>query len=1177
MRFLCTLLIIGLLVQDISAQVASVEFGKNRIQYREFVWSQYKSERFIIYWYQEGMSLGHFTALIAENDLDDIQSMMEYRLNVPAEILVFNDLDDLKQSNIGDEEIVSGSKGITKISGNKIFVYFNGSHRELRKQIRQGIALLMLERMMFGWSIQEMMQNSVAVDLPDWFYYGLGSYAGEWWNTDLDDRMRDYFLHNEADFFDFAREEPVLAGHSMWYYIYQNYGANAPANLLYLTRINRSVEASFMYVLGTTQATVAENWKHFYSKYYANDAESLGTTAVSGVSAPQKDIHIENPETASIIPLRNRRNHPVTDIALHPSGQKLAYVVNDRSRVRVMITDIQKDERPVRAFRQGYRNRVQETDYGYPIITWTPDGKALSIIYKHRDKIMHSFYDVETGKTTTTEIPGRYDRILSASYITPERMVFTAVSLGISDVFMYNVQTRGTERITNDFYDYRDAQQVRLQPGVQGIVFASNRTGTRLTTERLDTTLPTGNYNLFLLSPGRTELLQLTHDDYTDNYGVQPWQGRYFSYLSDRNGVVNRYVARIDTVVLYEEQVLITDTGREIVIPPDSVFTDTTVVIDTVFIRPVKGPKAFSFPVSHGLNNIRIHHVEQDAGKLVQMQLINGKHVVSMASADTVLLDTLPLSRSMSRAGNWINRAARADRLKPGDPPPTKEAEDKAVDVLPETARPETDIEVIPDTGRININNYFFQSDFQRDRRREAATITFDQSGRPSLTSPSAGRSPATVEQRPLHHFNRNRIVPYRLTFKNEYFSTRLDNSLLFDGLESFAADGRQFGYQPPGLLMEAKVKDIFEDYEFTLGMRVSTSLTGLEYFFIADRLKQRLNRRFAFYRHTRRFDLGFGIVQLPGGGVSWSPIRRLRTNLAMLELRYPLDVYTSLRARSFARFDQNYLMVRDDGSLNEPVIKQQRVGGRLEYVYDNTLKMDLNLLDGTRYKVFAEIQKAFNLDLDDRFSLDLEQGFMGLLGLDFRHYLKITNHTILAGRLAAQTSFGTGKYLYFLGGTDNWIFQSFEGDVPIPREGDFAFQTVATNLRGFRNNVRNGNTFALANIELRAAIFNYFGRTPPRSSFLRHFQVVGFYDIGTAWQGFNPFDEDNPLNTEIVSTSPEVVVQVRYFRNPIVSGTGFGVRSEIFGYFLRLDYAWGIETGQIQRPLLYVSMGKDF
>jgi len=32
-----------------------------------------------------------------------------------------------------------------------------------------------------------------------------------------------------------------------------------------------------------------------------------------------------------------------------------------------------------------------------------------------------------------------------------------------------------------------------------------------------------------------------------------------------------------------------------------------------------------------------------------------------------------------------------------------------------------------------------------------------------------------------------------------------------------------------------------------------------------------------------------------------------------------------------------------------------------------------------------------------------------------------------------------------------------------------------------------------------------------------------------------------------------------------------------LFGYFIKLDYAWGIETRVIQEPRLYLSLGTDF
>jgi hypothetical protein len=41
--------------------------------------------------------------------------------------------------------------------------------------------------------------------------------------------------------------------------------------------------------------------------------------------------------------------------------------------------------------------------------------------------------------------------------------------------------------------------------------------------------------------------------------------------------------------------------------------------------------------------------------------------------------------------------------------------------------------------------------------------------------------------------------------------------------------------------------------------------------------------------------------------------------------------------------------------------------------------------------------------------------------------------------------------------------------------------------------------------------------------------------------------------------------------------GYGAGIRTLLFGYFLRVDYGWGIETREIQQPRLYIALGTDF
>jgi hypothetical protein len=43
------------------------------------------------------------------------------------------------------------------------------------------------------------------------------------------------------------------------------------------------------------------------------------------------------------------------------------------------------------------------------------------------------------------------------------------------------------------------------------------------------------------------------------------------------------------------------------------------------------------------------------------------------------------------------------------------------------------------------------------------------------------------------------------------------------------------------------------------------------------------------------------------------------------------------------------------------------------------------------------------------------------------------------------------------------------------------------------------------------------------------------------------------------------------------VAGYGFGLRSQLLGYFVRLDWAWGIENNQIRPRVFYFSLSLDF
>ena len=88
--------------------------------------------------------------------------------------------------------------------------------------------------------------------------------------------------------------------------------------------------------------------------------------------------------------------------------------------------------------------------------------------------------------------------------------------------------------------------------------------------------------------------------------------------------------------------------------------------------------------------------------------------------------------------------------------------------------------------------------------------------------------------------------------------------------------------------------------------------------------------------------------------------------------------------------------------------------------------------------------------------------------------------------------------------------------------------------------------------------------------------QLIGFFDVGTAWSGLTPYSEENAYDKKVVHNKPITII-IDTEKEPIVAGYGFGARIMVFGYFMRFDWAWGIENAEIMPRIFYFSLNLDF
>jgi hypothetical protein len=445
---------------------------------------------------------------------------------------------------------------------------------------------------------------------------------------------------------------------------------------------------------------------------------------------------------------------------------------------------------------------------------------------------------------------------------------------------------------------------------------------------------------------------------------------------------------------------------------------------------------------------------------------------------------------------------------------------------------------------QIDVNNYVFEEEKKLIKER---LIKKD-----PLSSP--GSDPLTGRK-----FELPSIRIYEPAFYVNYLASLIDFSFLNASYQPFTGGAV---YYNPGFNMLFKIgtQDLFEDYKITGGFRFGGDFDSNEYLISFQNLKKRLDREIIYHRQSYRSTT-----------VDYTSLLKTSSQSIYYVLKYPLSQVAAFKGTMSFRHDRNVFLATDQRNLMRDNIVKYWGGAKLEYIFDNTMQPGLNLYNGTRLKVFGEYFQQVNGDYSDVF----------IIGGDVRHYLPIHRTLIWANRFAASTSFGSGRLIYYLGGVDNWTnfsrdVQTFDYSVPIDTTQTFVFQTLATNMRGFTQNIRNGNSFALINSEIRWPVFRYFANRPINSDFLSNFQIVGFFDVGTAWTGPNPYDKRNHLNREVIKNGP-ITVEIEKGNEPLVAGFGTGVRSRLLGYFIRLDWAWGIENYVLLPRIFYFSLSLDF
>jgi hypothetical protein len=1106
------------------AQVSAVEFGKNRVQYQKFKWKYYQTENFSTYFNQDGLELGKYVAQIAEAELPGLEEFVEYGLQRRANIVVYNNFDEYQQSNIGlgiDWQTVGG---VTKLVNNKMIVYFNGNHDSLRLQIRQGIARVLVENVLFGDDLGEFAANQALLDLPKWLTDGYIEYAGEHWSPKLDDELKSALLSGDYNnFYQFAFEKPVLAGHAFWHYVGDKYGTSKTTYLLYLSRIYRNLNSA-------SQKVTKKKFKQVLKDFMTDESQKYYKDIRGRRNVPKGQLSV----TEQI----GKKDYIRFNANPQPRSFTYAMVEFRQGQYRVVLMENFLNRKVL--LKYGVRANENEQNPSYPILAWDGKGTRLACIYWMKGKLRLFVYDVVNRiKIVKDQELHQFDQVQDMKYmLDANTLILSAVKSGQSDIYVYKIDKETVQQVTNDVYDDLDASFVAF-PNKTGIIYASNRPNA--TAASSSDSLPAKHFNIFMVDNWNQsefkQISQLTNLKFGNARFPSQYNTTHFTFLSDENGINNRYAgffkterAGLDTLVFIGDEVL-RNPGRSDV---DSLLKEWNKSdVDSIGFVSVTNDSSYIFPLTNYQSSLLETRTAGDNSLVSEVVRQGNFKFLYRLRVDE---NTLRRRNVATRPTEYVKRLMDQERLAAG----------------------KAELEQPQKTDSTKKNEDFFQTEFEKEKTDSSQLGKVVQGEEISKAETILSKA-KLFEYRPPKYF-----IDYAVTgFNNSVFGTRYQPYAGGAGPIQLS-NGDDFNG-----LVRMGTSDLFEDVKFMGGFRLATSnLSDYDALFSFMNYRKRLDWGGMVYRTNQEVIVNI-INGKPVVANSGQYLGLQRSNLFLINLQYPLDRVRSIRAKIGPRLDR--IIVKDGldiASLSTPDLKKTFGQFNLEYVYDNTLNPALNIWKGLRYKVyfdwFTQISKVSTT----------EGKFLLNAGFDIRHYLPIYRNVTWAVRGAGDFSWGNQKVIYYLGGVDGWLAPRFNNANKPDPDGNYTYQSLAVNLRGFNQNVANGNNALVFNSEVRMPVFSTLLNKPINNAFIRNFQLVQFIDLGTAWNGqFGKIERPS-----VIYSSPPLSVLIKAGGiGPFVGGYGFGARSTLLGYFIRFDAAWEMNGFFRGKPLIYVALGMDF
>ena len=410
-------------------------FGKNKVQYRDFDWSYIQTHHFDIYFYGGEQTLAEFTSDVTEEAYEQISKHLSWNLRKRVSILVYNSHNEFQQTNVVGTYMSEGIGGVTELFKNRIVFPFSGNYEQFRHVIHHELVHAMLNDMVYGGSMQNVVSSRTKLRIPIWANEGLAEFLSSNWDTKADMVLRDISIHEriptvkELNYF-----MAYKGGQSLWRFITGKYGREKIGEIFRSMKRAQNAEKGYQRAMGMKWNELTKHWHKYLKKEYWPDIADR---------EPLEDM------SEKLTDHKKNRNFYNVSPALSPDGSMVALLTDRSGYFDIYLLDAQTGKKKQVLVKGSRSVDFEELKWLQPGISWSPDNQRIVFAAKAgKGDVLHI---IDVQKKNTEKINIDLDGVFSAAWSpNGNDIAFIGNKGGASDIYIYSLKEQNYRQITND-------------------------------------------------------------------------------------------------------------------------------------------------------------------------------------------------------------------------------------------------------------------------------------------------------------------------------------------------------------------------------------------------------------------------------------------------------------------------------------------------------------------------------------------------------------------------------------------------------------------------------------------------------------------------------------------------------------------------------------------------------